>query len=45
MTLQTTPLHPDFGVEIAGVDLSTLDDATFEEILDRLLDSAEAAGS
>lgn len=32
MTLQTVPLHPDFGVEILGVDLSTLDDEKFEAI-------------
>ena len=30
----TRPLHKDFGVEIDGVDLSTLDDVTFDAILD-----------
>jgi len=33
MTLATSPLHPDFGVEISGVDLKTLNDTTFEKIL------------
>ena len=34
MALTTDPLHPDFGVEITNVDLSTLDDTTFAEIHD-----------
>jgi alpha-ketoglutarate-dependent 2,4-dichlorophenoxyacetate dioxygenase len=29
MALTTRPLHPLFGVEIVGIDLTTLDDATF----------------
>ncbi|HUG38426.1 MAG TPA: TauD/TfdA family dioxygenase [Candidatus Limnocylindrales bacterium] len=29
MTLETRPLHPSFGVEIVGVDLRRLGDATF----------------
>ena len=33
MTLATSLLHPDFGVEISGVDLTTLDDVTFKKIL------------
>jgi len=32
MPIETTPLHPDFGVEIHGVDLAALDDATFADI-------------
>lgn len=32
MTLQTRPLHRDFGVEISGIDLANLDDETFEAI-------------
>ena len=35
MTLETRPLHPDFGVEILGVDLARpLSDARFAEIED-----------
>lgn len=34
MPLEMTPLHPDFGVEITNVDLSALDDSTFDNILD-----------
>jgi len=33
MTVQMTPLHPDFGVKVTGVDLATLDDAGFDAIL------------
>lgn len=33
MPLEMRPLHSDFGVEILGVDLSSLDDPTFTEIL------------
>ncbi|MEM9043994.1 MAG: TauD/TfdA family dioxygenase [Pseudomonadota bacterium] len=33
MPIETTPLHRDFGVKVTGVDLSVLDDATFEQIL------------
>ena len=32
MTLTTRPLHPLFGVEIVGIDLTTLDDARFAAI-------------
>lgn len=32
MSLDLTPLHPDFGVEVRGVDLAKLDDATFDDI-------------
>jgi alpha-ketoglutarate-dependent 2,4-dichlorophenoxyacetate dioxygenase len=37
MTLQIRPLHPMLGVEIVGVDVKRLDDATFSEIA-RLFD-------
>ncbi|MEM1275865.1 MAG: TauD/TfdA family dioxygenase [Pseudomonadota bacterium] len=33
MSLKTVSLHKHFGVEIHDVDLSTLDDATFDQIL------------
>lgn len=32
MALTTRPLHPLFGVEIAGIDLASLDDRTFVAI-------------
>ena len=32
MALRTRPLHPVFGVEVEGVDVRRLDDATFAEV-------------
>jgi alpha-ketoglutarate-dependent 2,4-dichlorophenoxyacetate dioxygenase len=32
MTLETRPLHPAFGVELVGVDVRHLDEATFAEV-------------
>jgi alpha-ketoglutarate-dependent 2,4-dichlorophenoxyacetate dioxygenase len=34
MALATRPLHPLFGVEILGVDVARVDDATFKQIED-----------
>ena len=34
MTLEISPLHPDFGAEVLGVDLTRLDNAGFANILD-----------
>jgi alpha-ketoglutarate-dependent 2,4-dichlorophenoxyacetate dioxygenase len=33
MTLETRPLHPAFGIEILGVDVRGVDEATFDEIV------------
>lgn len=34
MALEMKPLHPDFGIEITNINLSELDDPTFDDILD-----------